>query len=510
MPTEHPRTSRDPLEAWLARLYALWAFGMLLVLLLAGLLTAFGRAALQRHSRAIQQLAQRIDRIESHLNALPVPAPDRTLLPPRDQDDESDTTPARPATRPDRGRAAAGLPSVAGADDTGPVGPATIRTLLDRALAPDEQERFAIADRDAAETLLNEARGWREASDPSPEVLEQVAIVARLLDDEELALALAARAHAAGRPVWDFDEVSARALLAAGRLDEALSFASRLQSSPRSDLARYLIAAIHLARENWGAADEALTAVDPSPLASGDRIALGWGCVALERWQILERVLRTLEGASGELALDRDLLRAVLFIQQRRLVEALAVLDYLREARPEDEEVRMWRGAALVQAGQLEAARAVLRPLADSGRAGAWYWLARLEADAGHDDEARQALHRSLELAPRLVAAWERLGELALDDDPAQAAQFYASAARINPRRAASHFGLARAWAGAGQLDRAADALRRAVQLEPLLLEQARSDPVFAKAFTPDELERLLALPATRPAKPSAQEPAPP
>lgn len=83
-------------------------------------------------------------------------------------------------------------------------------------------------------------------------------------------------------------------------------------------------------------------------------------------------------------------------------------------------------------------------------------------------ETAAESFERALEIEPRHLAAWLRLGEARLDlHQTAAARRAFERALEIDPEAAAAHFGFGRALAQADDPDGAAEHFERALRLQP-------------------------------------------
>lgn len=80
-------------------------------------------------------------------------------------------------------------------------------------------------------------------------------------------------------------------------------------------------------------------------------------------------------------------------------------------------------------------------------------------------DVARDTLHRAVSLAPRNPEYWKRLGDISLNDRPAEAIQPFETAVKLAPTDPAALAGLATAHAGTGEAKQAEAEYIQAIEL---------------------------------------------
>jgi len=369
-----------------------------------------------------------------------------------------------------------------------------------------------VLDPQGAAELVGQALNQLDRVQWSGAIWMRLACLARLLGRDLAAETFARQAEAAGQSLTTYWEVSARCLLAVGRVEEALPIASRLveQGSP---VGTVLLAAALLAGDDPAGADQTLEQVAIPP-ATYDQLVLARVLLELEDWSRLATVLSEVSEVPPKLAAEHSFLTAVSLSNQGRNVEALAILDGLvaetapegvRKGLPDDQlpwrwpgpdqyEIEVWRGVTLMLAQQPEAAREVLQQAAQLApdRAQAHYYLGSLEARTGRTSTAKSHLKNALARTPRMAAAWEGLAVLEIDEgDVKLGLEHLAQAVAINPRRASAHFLRAVGHAKLSQAQAAAQALQTAFQLDPRYLEEAKQTEVLLGLFTADEMERL-------------------
>ncbi|MFO0838965.1 MAG: hypothetical protein U1D55_10610 [Phycisphaerae bacterium] len=531
---------RVPTVRLVERLYVLWIVGTLLLVCVILMVMVTLRSAIVRQTQTIDQLSTRLVDVERRVGEMsrdarverhapdttttrtadklrPPPTPAGGESPARSTPDRA-TPPVTPATAPalpaqiepptsekDRapstnvtsgekqqaalGAAAAPTPA-AGESAGGPVANRLIR------IGDDGPELVAP---ETAAGLVDQVAGASTTQLPAD--VAAAAIAARLLDRSELAESLAARAAAIGASLASYDEASAKRLLDAGDVTACRPYAERLAASGSLG-GRVLLASVYLRQGQAASADEALGDVgDLSRVAAGDLIRLGRLCVELERARELRAAVTRLDAVSEPLRAQRDYLRAVVSVLDGHYVEAVAALDFLLDASPNDYWLRTWRGVALLSAQKFDAARAGLshaERFAD--RPEASYWLAILEIRCGQADAGEGRLRRLVSAIPRYAPAWEALATQAFNrGDLADAERCVTTAIQARPRRASAEFLLALVYCRQLRKQDAAAALQRAFRLDPGLLESARAAEIVTRIFDASELEVLAGSTATRP-----------
>ena len=513
-PTRPPtRSTPDVVE----RLYVLWIVSTLLLVLLIIVLSLFVSGRLRRQTEALSSLSESLQTLELRVAAVedlrlipdapPASRPDRAAeeVPARNvEDEETNAGPRETSTAPTEAAATV-------------LSDAQVNEALDRVLRRVEAGEPAVSDAAAAGAVLETALRDAVAARWSGATWARLAVLARLLNRHEAADSFARTAGAAGADLGEYAEVSVRVLLELRRAAEALPHADFLASQgPMPARTALLVAAVFVGNGRAADADRALDGVtEPASLPDLEKILLGRLLVAAERWPRLEALLATLDEVDDEFLSQRDYLHAVALIQRaegpQAFVEALAILDDLLERRPEDYDVRIWRGVALLQARQFEAARLAFEGAARLvARPEAWYWQAVLEINSGHAENAGEHLQRALATSADFAPAWEALGTLAMNQgDVPGALQHLSNAIQANPRRASAHFLMAVASAKGLDREAAAKALAAAFELDGLWLEKAAQTEVIRRMFSDAELAELLGeTPASQPAR--EPEPAPP
>ncbi len=258
-----------------------------------------------------------------------------------------------------------------------------------------------------------------------------------------------------------------------------------------------------------GAAAQLAALGDGTALPLPLRLRFGRALVMLERWDALDRLLAGMS-AVPETALESvNFLRAAADIHAGRLPEAVAILDHLLVNHPDDYELLLWRGIALLEAGRPQRARDTLdRATKHTRRPEGWYWRGVVELRADNDALAVVYFHKALAAAPTYAPAIEGLAVAALKrGDAVAAARDLARVLKIEPDRAEAHFLMARAVAAQHQRDAAARELRRALQLDPALLDRARQSPELAAMFSESQLRAMAGPKSSGAAAPAGERP---
>ncbi len=516
-----PDSPQRPGQPWtqpIERLYVLWIFSTIALLLLIIILTLLASGRVSRQSEAIRELGQRLVDLETSVQKLTDelqkrPQPPAPATRPRTTPDSRTPRDNGSAARPPRQPPLARTQPAAPIEPVEPAPPprTDYAARLDRVLLPGVQAPLVLGDPDQAARLLADVMS--NAGDPAlpADTWDRLAALAILLGERQTAEALAQRAVSAGREPLAFLDTAARHGIDTQQRDLALLAAQRLAAvQPENSAARLLLAqALMLPpTPDPPAAEQQLAEIDqPAQLSLADRARLGRMLIRLEMWERLPGVIESLDRAPADFAFERDLLKAVAAVHENRLVEALAVLDYLVEQRPGDYDARVWRAAALVMARSYEAARAALQIASEQpSRPEAWYWLGVLELQTGNTEGAESAFDLALVAAPRYAPAWEAKATFALESrDIDLAVQNLSTAIQAAPRRSSAHFLLAIAHAKMSRREPAADALRTALSLDPSWLERALEADVLTRLIDPAEMSQMAAGPQTQPASGEAQ-----
>lgn len=525
MPAMKPAPRKRPSDA-IERLYVYWIISTVLLLFAVIVSTVYTRGALYGQAEQFNQALRERDarladleivvaQLESNPTAMPAgptaAAPGQPSSRVRAEESGAGSDPAAPA--------GATPPPVETPSPFAAIPPESeIQTGLDRVLGAGTIAPYAVQDVSAARDLL--ALAFRHASraDWSGATWSRLAVLARLMSQGVASDAFARRADQANDPLITYADVSTRALLAAGRAQDALIYAEHFaECTNSSPVALVLLARTCLALGDAATADGLLAAIDSEAgLASYDRLALARACLELQRWDRLAEVMATVPAVPSELDAERNFLQAVVLIQRdEQLAEALGILNYLADRDqsprtpatndepplmvppvPDDYEIGTWRGVALMRGNQVESARRVLDDAARqrADRPDAYYWRAMLEIRQGRTDTACDYLQNALATSARFAPAWEALGQIALNaGDLGSALDNLEKAIEANERRASAHFLVAVTYAKASQSEPAAEALKAAFLLDPGYVETARQTEVLTRLFTSEGLEQLAA-----------------
>jgi tetratricopeptide (TPR) repeat protein len=526
MPTTKPEAPQSPhsrrVPDALERLYVYWLISVALLTLTVVVVAITTHGTLKRQSAVIDGLAEQTAALQRQVRELSTSGDTRdwsSVLPTPAPPDAANEGLSEP---PDTPTPASDAPHEFSAPQT--AAPATselsddaMRARLDEIVGDEPATPADVAGRQAAGALLEIAAQHAGQARWSGGTWLRLAVLARLLAQDALAVDLAARAAAAGEPLAGYATVSARALLVRGRAREALEPAQEVvRQNPKSATARILLAAALLKVDDPASADEVLEHLPVPVIAhSFDKLLLARVFLELEHWERLEAVLSTVPPVPAELVAEYSLLLATTRVHNGQLAEALAILDGLAAdagaGQPGDSvwpwprldryEIEVWRGVAYLQARQLDDARQILQEAAarDPGRPAAQYHLALLEAASGRPDVAKMYLKNALAGAPRMIAAHEALATFAINDGEINLAlQHLSQAVSINFRRAPAHFLMAIAHAKVSQKGPAAEALRITFHLDGGYLADAKQIEVLLNLFTEAELDALAeeAVPA--------------
>lgn len=503
----------------LARLYALWVLSTLLLVLTLVILVFLGIARLNAIAERLSEQAQRLTRLERAVLQLESRAasisadrlsPALPVVPP-------ETAPASSPPAGTRAPASAPAPALPG-QPVLPSRPALPVVALDdealverlNALLPlSAPARDEIADASGADALLDAALAQAAHADWRGRTWTHLAWLAHLRERAADAEQFLNHAAAVGDTGAAYFELAGRRLLARGRAADAQALARRWAMTDRTDpRATLLRAEAELAGGSYGGAETAVAALaDASALSPADQLRLGRVLIGLEDWPALAALLDRLGPVEDALAAERDFQRAVRRLQDRHFAEALAILDALAETRPDALEVQVWRGAVLVAANQLDAARAALDAAAqrDPADGQAAYHRGLLSLRSNDASLAREHLQAAIDRSPQLLAAWEALGIVELNaGNPAAAVERLMRAVELHPRRAPTHFLLALAHAKLARAEPAEAALKAAFALQPDLLEQAVASEALTRLIGPERIRALAGAAASgRPDEPS-------
>lgn len=167
---------------------------------------------------------------------------------------------------------------------------------------------------------------------------------------------------------------------------------------------------------------------------------------------------------------DRQLQTAQQLLQDRRLPEALALLDTILARRPNDLEAHLKRGSALFRMGRLDAALAsVDRAIALEPRhPGAHLLKGSICGAGGRYDMALAAYDRAIAIRPEFADAWFGRGNaLARKNSHADALASYRQTLALAPNHADAWVGCAEALVNTGRGDEALEAYGKALAIRP-------------------------------------------
>jgi Flp pilus assembly protein TadD len=178
--------------------------------------------------------------------------------------------------------------------------------------------------------------------------------------------------------------------------------------------------------------------------------------------------------------------------------EAVAEADVAVALEPSAACVHIARSAVLREAGRkgdaVRAADEAVRLAPDDPRA--HRVRAAALAAAGRLADARIAAHRAAQLAPEDPAVLRRLGDLAIDTDPAEAERHYRHGVRRDPHSAAAHAGLARALRRLGRRDEAEVEYERAAAVDPSVRDLRRRAAALLSMIVQAAIGTFLAIAA--------------
>lgn len=465
-------------------LYIFFFGGGIVLLLLILLLAFFTTGKLTQQAERVVELSGRVNamdaeiaRLSRMLSAKPAPT--------------TGSPATSPVERPNTQRATT-RPSRAATNPTDELTDESVQSALKSVIAASGAGLPEIRDASAAGSLLARAAQARNLTGAT---WESLAILARRLDDDERAKRFASSAEAAGKSTERYEEVSARQFLSTAHPAEAAIYARALaRRKGKEPVAGVLMAALSIEQRNLPLARRSLSGIsDFSRLSPQDRLLAGQVAVALERWDDLTRALAGLTELPEDLTFQRDYLNAVASIAAGKFAEAVAILDFLIDQRPDNYDAMTWRGVALMRARQPDAARQTLTRASGvaPGRPEAWYWLGVLDINQGKSEAGQGFLHNALAASSKFGPAWEALaGESLNAGDVVAALDQTNHAIALDPERAAPYFLLALCHAKAARREEAAEALRKAFSLDRSLLDRALKTEILTRMF--DDLAGLV------------------
>ena len=478
------RTANFATSEALERVRVLWLISFLLLLVILVMITVFLSGYVRRLADTLSTQSGVIDSLSQEL---------------KDAGDKLRDLEARIAGLQATARSTlpARQPPTAAPQESAPpeLTSADVRSAARSLRQLDAEGQSTLRDPRAALALLEETRAAAADGRFTGETLEDLAILAVLLNDDVRAAELELQSTRAGWMPIRLYEASTRRLLAQGKLLEARAAAKRLVSAADAPpAAPVLLVAVEYALGRHAFADDALAQVpDPAALSIPDRLRLAHVLVGLERWVDARRTVDGLGPLPEAQQRVLNLVRAILAIQDGQNAVGLGILDHLLADAPRDYDLLTWRGIALLRAGQYQAAREALAVAQrDAARPEAWYWLGVLEDADGDTDAAQAALQRAISADDKFAPALEALGNVALQRDRlTDAVSYLARAIEADARRASSHFLLAIAQARASNRLEAEAALRTALQLDPTLVENAQRVAAIQALFSAEDLRGM-------------------
>jgi tetratricopeptide (TPR) repeat protein len=519
---------RPPRNDALERLHVCWLVSTIALALVAVLVIVYVRGALARYSTQVNELRDTVQTLDETVAELSNSLEQLQ----REQQRQPREHAAGDRGTPDESRAPRSEPleiaALPPADSTIP-SETEIQRQLNQILAPDAATPADVADLDAAQTLVQQAVEQRETAPWTGQTWASLAVLARLSGLDDQAATLAGRAADTGGSLEQYAEVTFRALLARDDVARALDLTEDLaKRGIDSDAIRVLVAAARLRAGQQAAADRAVDTIsDITALKLYDRLILARVLLSLEDWNGLAALLSLLRSVDPRLAHEVNYLQAIPLARAGQTAAALALLDYLaaHPSEPETDwgawpvpapspyEIETSRGATLVQAGQLDAARDVLLQAVSLSpdEPTAFYYLGLLEQRAGRPNAAREHLENAVARRAQMAAAWEALALLALEAQDVEAALTHIEQAlEANPRRASAYFMQALLNAKVTRREATAAALREAFRYDPTYVEEAKQADVIRRLISTEEIDDLAAE-AMRPAPdaaPAENEPA--
>jgi Flp pilus assembly protein TadD len=189
-------------------------------------------------------------------------------------------------------------------------------------------------------------------------------------------------------------------------------------------------------------------------------------------------------------------LHALSLAAESRHAEAAAEADAAARLAPAAPSVHLARSVVLREAGRkadaLRAADEALKLAPQDARA--HRVRAAALASVGRLTEARGEAALAARLAPDDPVALRRLGDLAVEVDPAEAERHYRRGLRSDPHSAAAHAGLARALRRLGRSEEAEVEYDRAAEEDPAIAELRRRASQLLSAILQAAVATFLAI----------------
>lgn len=466
---------RDAVE----RVFVLWIF-LLIILVLAIIVVGVLLAS------RLSQLGTRLERIEARISALETGAPLDDNSAATDEEEREPEPREAPAERSDAQAAFENLLAQA----TQAVDEHLERDLY---LRPRVRDREGARDALAAQTdLLGGAVD--DLTLPS-DLAAELAVLAALLDEPDEAQRFLGAARGSRAEDRYYEQLTRDAIR---RADYPTAIAL-LEAWPAGVPATRDLLHARVARDrgDWGVANERLDRVEPDALAyEADRLHLADIALSVGRCGQANDALASLSDALPEaLARDRARLAARLCGPEPRPVEHLARLAYQLDHSPADYDLHVASGRLLQEMRQRDAALEHFRRarMLNPGRPEGWYYPAVIANNLRRFPEATRLLTQLTTTAPRFAPGWEARGVVALHQDEVRVAiNEFNEAIGVDANRAESHLLLAVAHAKLAEIDPARVALRRALTLDPTLIDQAESIEALQVMFTSEAMQAML------------------
>ncbi len=162
-------------------------------------------------------------------------------------------------------------------------------------------------------------------------------------------------------------------------------------------------------------------------------------------------------------------LKSMAYSRQGRLDEAGAILEELRQQRPNDPFLLTEEAAVSYLQGDFTTALSLVQQAIEiePGYAEAWCQLALIQLSLGDMEEAKSSLQKSLKINSQLISAWIGLGQIFLcQDEPEKAKSCFRQVISINPHDQEACQGMAAVYRFLGETAAELDWLERAAHSE--------------------------------------------